>query len=973
MVKSYDRYEQEKVFGVISSLANITWLPRDSNSTKLRGLALTAALEEIIVWDIKTGEAVHRLRDGLAPGASNASIMLAPTPVNFLAYHAATNIVAAGHGDGSIKIWDLTSTSVVCNFSGHKSAITILKFDASGTRLVSGSADSTIIMWDLVGEEGLFKLKGHKGPITGVAFFSENNSQETIDTIDDYLMSVSKDGLVKLWELKSQQCVETHMAHSNECWALGISPDRSMALTTGNRDQVKVWCIDLSQEDTQKIRAMGSFEKQSKNRCGDIQFATIRAGPERSSMFFLQNADRTVEVWRIRGQEEIKKGMARRTKRLKEKGLDDEEIALQLRESEMSILFTPFTTVRASAKIRSCAWIRQSDKAMALLVLLANNSIQAHEIPVPENVRKVLLGDVHPVMQHLIEMWGHRTDIRAMDMTADNKLLATASNGELKVWNVRTSNVLRTFSLEGGYALCCKFLPGGSLVVVGFKSGDLELYDLASSSLVCRVERAHDSSASASASATDKDDGLAIWSLDITPDGTSLVTGGNDRCVKIWKFAVHHETVPGTNTAVLRMQIEHVQTLDLGEDVLCVRVLPDGKYLAVSLLNSNVQVVFLDSLKLFLTLYGHKLPVLLIDISSDSKLIITSSADKNIKIWGLDFGDCHKSIFGHQDSIMQVRFIANSHNFFLSSKDGMIKYWDGDKFECVQKLAAHHGEVWCVVVSSDGQTMVSALHDHLIRVWVASDDQVFLEEEREKEMDQLYENTLLESLEAEEGREEGRDDVEMGEASAATGKQTIETLKAGEKLMEALDLGTEDLDASEQYMMHVQEYQQKRTPVPPARPARHAILQAFGMDGPQYVMSVVSKIRPAQMDDALVVLPFTYVMRLLRLIQEWTNERGILQYGKHMAVMCKILFFIVRTHTRELVMQRDAKVKQQLAQVRQQVREALSGIAERVGVNTQGLLLARQQWRLEHETEYIDGEEQSGKEKSGVKRSFITV
>ena len=66
------------------------------------------------------------------------------------------------------------------------------------------------------------------------------------------------------------------------------------------------------------------------------------------------------------------------------------------------------------------------------------------------------------------------------------------------------------------------------------------------------------------------------------------------------------------------------------------------------------QVFFLDSLKFFLSLYGHKLPVLSMDISSDSTLLVSGSADKNIKIWGLDFGDCHKSLFAHQDSVMQV-------------------------------------------------------------------------------------------------------------------------------------------------------------------------------------------------------------------------------------------------------------------------------------------------------------------------------
>ena len=67
-----------------------------------------------------------------------------------------------------------------------------------------------------------------------------------------------------------------------------------------------------------------------------------------------------------------------------------------------------------------------------------------------------------------------------------------------------------------------------------------------------------------------------------------------------------------------------------------------------------VQVHFMDSLKFFLSLYGHKLPVLSMDISTDSSLLISGSADKNIKIWGLDFGDCHRSLFAHADSVMQA-------------------------------------------------------------------------------------------------------------------------------------------------------------------------------------------------------------------------------------------------------------------------------------------------------------------------------
>lgn len=98
-----------------------------------------------------------------------------------------------------------------------------------------------------------------------------------------------------------------------------------------------------------------------------------------------------------------------------------------------------------------------------------------------------------------------------------------------------------------------------------------------------------------------------------------------------------------------RLTLAHTRTLQMSEDVLCVKLSQDSRFLAVSLLDNTVKVFFADTLKFFLSLYGHKLPVLCMDISTDGTLLVTGSADRNCKLWGLDFGDCHKSIFAHDD------------------------------------------------------------------------------------------------------------------------------------------------------------------------------------------------------------------------------------------------------------------------------------------------------------------------------------
>ena len=91
----------------------------------------------------------------------------------------------------------------------------------------------------------------------------------------------------------------------------------------------------------------------------------------------------------------------------------------------------------------------------------------------------------------------------------------------------------------------------------------------------------------------------------------------------------------------------------------------------MALLDCTIQLLHLDTLKPFLALYGHKLPVLCMDVSSDSLLLVSGGGDKNVRLWGLDFGDCHKSLLAHGDTVTAVRFVPGSHYFFSSGMWGM--------------------------------------------------------------------------------------------------------------------------------------------------------------------------------------------------------------------------------------------------------------------------------------------------------------
>jgi U3 small nucleolar RNA-associated protein 12 len=571
-----------------------------------------------------------------------------------------------------------------------------------------------------------------------------------------------------------------------------------------------------------------------------------------------------VETWRIRTSDEIKKKLKRHLKKLKEKAAKSGEDQAEMEENISNAINQPLSpsdritswgTIRTQHRIRSFSTSFQTKPAQVSVLLgLTNNSVHVQTIALPDSDPKA---PFEPQEQYQLELQGHRSEIRSVSLSSDDRLLASFGPGLVKIWDIETLQCIRT--LECGHALCGSFLPGDRYVAVGTKAGNLQLFDLGSSTMVQDV-KAHNGS---------------IWSLDIRPDENGLVTGGGDKNVMFWDFKELNLENIGRH-----LQVEHVKTLQMTDDVLCVRYSPNQNLLAVALLDATVKVFYTDSLKLFLSLYGHKLPVMSMDISSDNSLILTGSADKNIKIWGLDFGDCHKSLFAHDEAVVGVRFQPKTHYFFSCGKDHQVRYWDGDRFESIMKLSGHLGEVWGLEISKKGRFVVSASGDRSIRIWVRTDEPLFLEEEREKEMEETYEQELV-------GNENDGDEDEEGVDRA--GKATMESLKAGERIIEAVELCQREWERKAEYDQLVARGQN------PPPPMVEPLLNALQVNGEQYLLDTIAKVKSAELEDALLVLPLSHVVHIFKCIQIWCKRRV------QIPLICRITTFLTQTHHRQLV------------------------------------------------------------------------
>ncbi|GAA5823771.1 hypothetical protein JCM11251_003286 [Rhodosporidiobolus azoricus] len=972
MVRSYQRHGPTEAFGVISSPgSNAVWDGRK---------AYCPALEDVLVWDVKKGEQAAMWHE---TGLRALVTCISRSPTSW-------DTFAVGYADGSIRLWDAKSQAVSVTFNGHKTAVTALAWDHDGTRLASGSKDTDVIVWDVVGEVGLIRLRGHRDQITQLEFISARPGSDVEGGEDaaststplasstaadpsasfpptkpsTHLVTTSKDTFIKLFSLATQHCIETVVGHRGEAWSFAYDRDSNVLVTGGGEGEVKCWKVDndvllrgvlAAGEEVEEQKGAGSEKTKAKKLKRAISPLAALNLPNTSHthnisqitlhptlpVLAIHSGERAIDVYRLRTEEELRKKLARRRKREREKkekkgkgkgkateeDEEDEEVAEgKDGEIEWRDRLAVWSIVRTSGKIRSFSFAPETAKnrgEVQILASLSNNSLEVYHLPPPASSKAPA---VEPTKHLSLDLPGHRSDVRCLAVSSDDQLIASASHGSLKLWNVKTTKCVRT--MECGYAICCSFLPGDRHIVVGTKSGELLLYDLSSSSLL-ETFSAHTG---------------PLWSLHVRPDGRGLVTGSADKDVKFWDFEVRE--IPGETEAapaVKVLTLAHVKTLKMTDDVLAVKYSPDGKLLAVSLLDSTVKVFYADTLKFFLSLYGHKLPVLSLDISSDSKLIVTCSADKNVKIWGLDFGDCHRSLFAHDESVMQVAFERGSHLFWSVGKDRMVKYWDGDKFECIQKLAGHSGEVWALAVSAKSNFAVSGSHDKSIRIWEKTDEPLFLEEEREKELEEIYANNANPRGDRDELRVlPSGEEVPQAEATEVS-KSTTETLMAGERILEALEIADVDRTAIRDYEATVRANPGQGIPYP----TRSAVFSMYNnCSADEYVLKIVRAIPPAQLQDALLVLPFGRVMQLIEHIDVWAHR------GWQLALTSRVLFFLLRTHHSQIVATR--ALRPTMVALKGHLRDALKKQKTTLGYNLAALKYLQRQHEANRVAEFYE-------------------
>jgi U3 small nucleolar RNA-associated protein 12 len=185
--------------------------------------------------------------------------------------------------------------------------------------------------------------------------------------------------------------------------------------------------------------------------------------------------------------------------------------------------------------------------------------------------------------------------------------------------------------------------------------------------------------------------------------------------------------------------------------------------------------------------------------------------------------------------------------------------------------------------------------DRQVRVWERTKDIVFLEEERERELEQMFdkvhereEGGTASILDRKRGEGEDNDDDEalMNDdepQSEAAVKRSVLSVASGDRIMEALeraDQETKDIALS-----------RKSHGTEKTRPANPLLL---GLPPAQYVLWVLRTIKSAELEQSLIILPLKHIERLMYYIIM------LLKSGRGIELCSRVAVFLVKAHQNQV-------------------------------------------------------------------------
>jgi len=291
---------------------------------------------------------------------------------------------------------------------------------------------------------------------------------------------------------------------------------------------------------------------------------------------------------------------------------------------------------------------------------------------------------------------GHFGKVYACAWAADSEHLVSASqDGKLLIWNTRTGLKKYAISLQSSWVMATDYSPSGRLVASGGLDNMVSIYEV-------KMDEA------------------------VAKDANPIELMGHEGYVASCTFFDDHRilSTSGDSTIVLwdiERRAANMKFSDHHADVMSASLLGDSKSVFVSgSTDTNVKLwdirVGTEAVKNFA---GHDSDINSVKAFNNGTSIVSGSDDSTCMLWDIRT-DQHLQLY-QSDRILcgvtSVDVSLSGKYVFAAYDEGVVRVWDTLRGDILETLAHEQSRCSTVRVAPNGQAVISATWDNLLRIW----------------------------------------------------------------------------------------------------------------------------------------------------------------------------------------------------------------------------------------------------------------
>jgi WD40 repeat protein/transcriptional regulator with XRE-family HTH domain len=280
----------------------------------------------------------------------------------------------------------------------------------------------------------------------------------------------------------------------------------------------------------------------------------------------------------------------------------------------------------------------------------------------------------------------------AIDFSPDGKMLAAGdASGNIYLWNIATTQLLMTFLGHTGWIWSVAFNANGTLLASGSTDSTVRLWDVQSGQCL-QVLTGHTA---------------FVWSVSFSPDGQRLASASADKTVRLWDL----------QGQCLQILAGHTQ------NVYSVHFAPDQQTLASGSLDTSIRIWSVNDGTCLNILQGHTSGVRCVRYSPDGQLLASSSHDGSIRLWHTPLSpernakNDFKLLHTQTDWVWAIAFSSDSRWLASVGRDGSLRLWNLQDRQCIHRFDGHTLDILAIAISPDNQWLGSAGQDNTVRLW----------------------------------------------------------------------------------------------------------------------------------------------------------------------------------------------------------------------------------------------------------------